>query len=225
MNASKWQFKSFIVLICVSFLEQVQHILLSAIRPHVNLEEEFQLSLWETHIWESLMTCSLSYLVLQHPKFMTGIIFHKRICIILLKLSYHPGQLCMKVYSNSGRVRVLYNSYSFCILWRPVYSELETLQNIRQNSSVTATVYCLIQVSRVLTLGVVTRCQAEFGTYRRWLTVGTFLAQYLIPLGVTTVSYISIMQRLRQRSDAMGMTSQQFVVVNMRKLMLINDVS
>lgn len=63
----------------------------------------------------------------------------------------------------------------------------------------------LFQVVQVLSMGVVTRCQAEFSNQsRRWLTVGTFLAQYLVPLLFTTVSYLSIMRRLSQRSDGLG---------------------
>ena len=58
----------------------------------------------------------------------------------------------------------------------------------------------------VLTVRVVNRCQAEFSSMesRQWLTLATVIGQYFAPLAFTTVSYVSIMIRLRSRSDGLG---------------------
>ncbi|ODN04953.1 putative G-protein coupled receptor 83 [Orchesella cincta] len=74
------------------------------------------------------------------------------------------------------------------------------------------------QVVTVLTVRIVKRCQAEFGSlrHRQLLTVATFLAQYLLPLLFTTVSYISIMKRLWYRSSGLGSTTPRQVAAQSR---------
>ena len=82
--------------------------------------------------------------------------------------------------------------------------------------------FCFGQVIVTLTLRVVRRCQAEFGSVglRRYLTVGTFLAQYLLPLTLTTASYLHIMHRLSNRATDLGnkqtFSKISFVVVAAR---------
>ncbi|CAL8081574.1 unnamed protein product [Orchesella dallaii] len=74
------------------------------------------------------------------------------------------------------------------------------------------------QVVTVLTVRIVKRCQADFGSlrHRQLLTVATFLAQYLLPLLFTTVSYISIMKRLWYRSSGLGSTTPRQVAAQSR---------
>ena len=58
----------------------------------------------------------------------------------------------------------------------------------------------LLQVVSVVTYRVLTRCQARYPQpalqFRRWLTLATFLTQYLAPLAVTAVAYTGVARQV-----------------------------
>ncbi|XP_042214080.1 uncharacterized protein LOC121860779 [Homarus americanus] len=69
------------------------------------------------------------------------------------------------------------------------------------------------QVMEVFTYRKLTRCQAHYPSpalqFRQWLTLATFLTQYVVPLGVTAVAYVGVTRRVWWRAVVGAATQEQ----------------